>query len=120
MSQTAPRAGLDAQVARIRARAKAKGIDLVGVVEDGGESAHNLKRPGLMQLFRALDASPVSVVIVADLARFARSMPNLRRLSNRFARRGVAVIAVDESLDTSTSDGRRELRALYRSASILE
>jgi DNA invertase Pin-like site-specific DNA recombinase len=119
-SPTAPRAGLDAQAAKIRARAKAQGIKLVRVVEDSGESAHDLKRPGLIQLFRALDASPIKVVIIADLTRLARSMSSLRCLLNRFARRGVTLIAVDDSLDTSTSEGRREVRALYRLASIIE
>jgi DNA invertase Pin-like site-specific DNA recombinase len=62
-----------------------------------------------MRLFRALDASPISVVITADLSRLARNMPDLRRLLSRFARRGVALIAVEESLDTNTTEGRRTL-----------
>src|ERR1017187_5654334 len=109
LSQTAPRAGLDAQAAKIRARARAEGIACGVVVEDSGESAHNLKRPGLMRLFRALDASPISVVITADFSRLARNMPNLRRLLRRFARRGVELIVVEEPFDTNTTEGRRTL-----------
>jgi len=115
--QEAPRAGLDAQIVKIRGRAKAEGIELVCVVEESGESAYNLKRAGLTQLFRLLDAGSISVVIVADLSRLARDIFDLCRLLSRFARRGVALVTVQESLDTRTSQGRRELRALCRSAS---
>lgn len=112
MPQQVPRAGLDDQTAKIRRRAKAEGIDLVGVIEETGESAHNLKRPGLTQLFSALDAGSISVVVVADLSRFARRVLDLRRLLSRFARRGVALVTVQESLDTRTTQGRRELQPL--------
>jgi predicted site-specific integrase-resolvase len=101
VSQRAPRAGLDAQ-----ARAKAEGITCVEVIEDSGESALNLKRPGLKRLFRALDAGPISVVITADPSRLARDMSDLRRLLSRFARRSVSLITVEGSHDTTT-EGRR-------------
>jgi DNA invertase Pin-like site-specific DNA recombinase len=74
MPQEAPRAGLDAQIAKILRRAKAEGIDLISVIEDSGESAHNLKRPGLTQLLRFLDTGSINVVIVADLSRLARDI----------------------------------------------
>ena len=116
--QQAPRAGLDAQTAKIRRRAKAEGIDLVGVIEETGESAHNFKRPGLTQLFSVLDAGSISVVVVPDISRLARHVLDLRRLLSRFARRGVALVTVQESLDSRTSQGRRELRALSRLVSL--
>jgi DNA invertase Pin-like site-specific DNA recombinase len=109
VSQRAPRAGLDAQAAKIQARARAEGITCVEVIEDSGESALNLKRPGLKRLFRALDAGPISVVITADLSRLARDMSDLRRLLSRFARRGVSLITVEEAHDTHTTEGRRPL-----------
>jgi len=96
------------------ARARAEGIDLIGIIEDSGESAHNLKRPGLVELFRILDARRIRFVITANLSRLARNLHDLCRLLRRFARRRVVLIAVEESLDTGTSEGRRELRALDR------
>ena len=114
LSQTAPKAALNVQAAMLLARARAEGIELIGIIEESGESAHNLKRPGLVELFRILDARRIRFVIIADLSRLARNLADLRRLLRRFARRRVALIVVEESLDTGTSEGRRELRALDR------
>ena len=113
-SQTAARSSVDIQAAKIRARARSEGIDLVGIIEDNGESAHDLKRPGLTKLFSILGSQPIRLVIVADLSRLARNLADLCHLLRRFVRRQVALIAVEEALDTRTSQGRRELRALFR------
>jgi len=98
VSQSDPRSGLDAQVATIRAFAKAEGIELVRVFEDAGESAHNTRRPGLLALVAEVCASRATVIIVPDLTRLARNTADLRRLIDLFARRGVSLV--------SAADGR--------------
>ncbi len=41
---------LDAQIEKIRAMAVVQGAELMDTVVDGGESAKNLKRPGMQRL----------------------------------------------------------------------
>jgi DNA invertase Pin-like site-specific DNA recombinase len=88
-----PRQRLDAQTATIRAAAAAHGVELVRVFEDAGDSAHNLKRPGLVALLAAVDAGQASVVIVPDLTRLARDAGQLARLLDIFDNRGVRLVS---------------------------
>jgi DNA invertase Pin-like site-specific DNA recombinase len=91
-----PRSGLDAQLATIRAVAKADRIELVRVFEDSGESAHNARRPGLLALLAAVNAGQANVIIVPDLARLARDTGVLHRLMGLFSRRGVRLLSTVE------------------------
>lgn len=113
-SQATPRAELDVQEATIRARASSEGLDLAGIITDAGESAHNLKRPGLTQLLRMLDFGNIGVVITTNISRLARNTQMLHELLHGFTRRRVALIITEEELDTRTSEGRRELQTLDR------
>jgi len=98
-SQSDPRSGLDAQAATIRAFAKAEGIELVGVFEDAGESAHNKRRPGLLALLAAVGEGHTNLIIVPDLTRLARDLGDLLRLMDSFARRGVRLVSANEPRD---------------------
>jgi len=80
--------------------------DLVDVVVDAGESAKNLNRPGMQRVIKAIDNKSVDVVLVVKLDRLTRSTRDLGDLLDRLNRRGVALAAVSESLDTSTASGR--------------
>lgn len=80
----------------MRNKARSEGLRLVGIIEDAGESAHNLRRPGLARLFAAIDDCAIGTVIVPGLARLARSPDNLARLLDRLARRGVVLLTVHE------------------------
>jgi hypothetical protein len=55
VTQADPQRSLRAQRAQVRVKAKAEGLRLVGISEDAGESAHDLKRPGLVRLFTLLN-----------------------------------------------------------------
>jgi hypothetical protein len=99
-------------VAKIQATAIAQGFDLARIIEDDGESAHNLQRPGLVQLFSELDRSPIGVVIVADISRVARDESVLIEILDRFHHSGTALICADEALDTRTTEGRRTVNEL--------
>ena len=93
---------------------------LVGIVEDNGMSAHDLERPGFAQLFKDLATGRIRFVIAADLARFARTVPNLLYIFRRFARHGASAIVADQPLNDRTSDGGRALRAQPRLPSSIE
>jgi predicted site-specific integrase-resolvase len=94
--QIDPRRGLDTQIATIRAVAERDQIEIIQVFEDLGESAHNLKRPGLLALLAAVDAASANVIIVPDLARLARDNADLLRLMDSFNRQGVKLVSAVE------------------------
>ncbi|MBI1753591.1 MAG: recombinase family protein [Acidobacteria bacterium] len=97
---------LDAQAERIRAMAVVHDAELVEVVVDGGESAKDLRRPGMQRLLALVDSQQVQAVIVARLDRLTRSVKDLGHLLERLEKRGVALISVAESLDTASAAGR--------------
>jgi len=78
----------------------------VHVIRDGGASAKTLHRPGLQQVLDMAQGRQVQAVIVAKLDRLTRSVKDLCELLEVFERRGVALISVAESLDTSSASGR--------------
>jgi DNA invertase Pin-like site-specific DNA recombinase len=86
--------------------------ELIDLIVDGGESAKSLQRPGMERLLSLVDGKKVQAVIVAKLDRLTRSVKDLCELLERFERRGVALISVAESLDTSSAAGRLVLNIM--------
>jgi site-specific DNA recombinase len=103
---------LDAQAEKIRGMAVDHNAELVDIIVDGGESAKSLQRPGIERLLALVDGKKVQAVIVAKLDRLTRSVKDLCELMERFERRGVALISVAESLDTSSAAGRLVLNIM--------
>jgi DNA invertase Pin-like site-specific DNA recombinase len=103
---------LDAQAEKIRAMAVVHNAELVDIIVDGGESAKSLQRPGIDRLLALVDGKKVQAVIVGKLDRLTRSVKDLCELLERFERRGVALISVAESLDTSSAAGRLVLNIM--------
>lgn len=103
---------LEAQAEKIRAMAVVHGVALSDIIVDGGESAKSLNRPGMMRLLSMVDAGEVRMVIIAKLDRLTRSVKDLCTLLERFERRGVALVSVAESLDTSSAAGRLVLNIM--------
>ena len=103
---------LDAQAEKIRAMAVVHNAELLDIIVDGGESAKSLQRPGMERLLALVDGKRVQAVVVAKLDRLTRSVKDLCELLERFERRGVALISVAESLDTSSAAGRLVLNIM--------
>lgn len=103
---------LDAQADKIRAMAVVHNAELIDIIVDGGESAKSLQRPGMERLLALVDGKKVHSVIFAKLDRLTRSVKDLCELLERFERRGVALISVAESLDTSSAAGRLVLNIM--------
>jgi len=103
---------LEAQAEKIRAMAVVHGTTLAEIIVDGGESAKSLNRPGMARLLAMVDAGQVQTVIIAKLDRLTRSVKDLCTLLERFERRGVALVSVAESLDTSSAAGRLVLNIM--------
>ena len=60
---------LEAQEAKIRAMATVQGAAVIELIVDGGESAKDLKRPGMDRLLTLVDERKVDTVIIAKLER---------------------------------------------------
>jgi DNA invertase Pin-like site-specific DNA recombinase len=103
---------LEAQAEKIRAMAVVHSVTLAEIIVDGGESAKSLNRPGMARLLAMVDAGEVRTVIIAKLDRLTRSVKDLCTLLERFERRGVALVSVAESLDTSSAAGRLVLNIM--------
>ena len=103
---------LEAQGERIRAMATVQGVELLEVIVDAGESAATLNRPGVGRLLALIDGRQVQTVIVTKLDRLTRSVRDLADLLERFERRGVSLVSVNESLDTGTAAGRLVLNVM--------
>lgn len=98
---------LDQQVARIRAYAEAKGLELSDVLVDDGVSGKTLERPGLREIMRLCVSGEVAHVIVLKLDRLTRRTRDLLALvDDLFLAREIELHSVSESLDSSTPHGR--------------
>jgi len=98
---------LEAQQARIRAYAEAKGLVLEGILSDQGYSGKNLNRPGLQELLDRCKRGEVGAVVVLKLDRLTRQTRHLLSMvEDVFLAKEIELHSVSESLDTSTPHGR--------------
>lgn len=97
---------LEAQADKNRAMAVVHNAELFDLIVESGESAKSLQRPGMERLLALLGGKRVNAVIVSKLDRLTRSVRDLCALLELFEKRGVALISVAESLDTSSAAGR--------------
>ena len=67
-------------------------------LEEAGESARNLRRPGLARLFTVLNDCAIGAVILPGFARLARNPDDLARLLERLGRRGIILFNSDGCL----------------------
>jgi DNA invertase Pin-like site-specific DNA recombinase len=98
-------AGLEAQRRAIIAECKRRGWQLVETIEDAGYSAKDLKRPGVQEALRALEAGEAKALVVAKLDRLSRSMLDFAALMATAQKQHWALVALDCAVDTSTPAG---------------
>jgi site-specific DNA recombinase len=103
---------LEAQREKIRAMAVVQGTEVADLIVDAGESAKNLKRPGMERVLKLVQAGEVDKVIAAKLDRLTRSARDLADLLEIFQRKGVSLVSVAESLDTGSAAGRLVLNIM--------
>ena len=99
---------LAAQKHRIRGYCRANGCKCAAIFEDDGYSGKDLGRDGLKQLLNRLGdkGRPVGAVVVAKLDRLTRSVRDLIRLTELFRKHGIALVSIQEAVDTSTATGK--------------
>jgi DNA invertase Pin-like site-specific DNA recombinase len=111
VSRVAGRAGesfISPEVQRetIAAKVSAGGLELVGLEEDLDASGGTYERPGFQRALEAVERGEASVIVVARLTRFARSVLDTHRALERIERAGGRLVACDIDVDTSTATGR--------------
>lgn len=102
---------LEVQESRIRSYCEAKDWELVKMYRDEGESGKDLKRRGVQSLLEDLKGNGVDVVVVLKLDRLTRSIRDLGTLIEDLFD-GVNLASVEESLDSSTANGRMVVNLL--------
>jgi DNA invertase Pin-like site-specific DNA recombinase len=99
---------LAAQEQKIRGYCKLNDWQCLEVVRGDGYSAKDLKRPGLQ---RILDDLPTKGrrfdgIVVAKLDRLTRSVGDLNRLTELLLKQSIALVSIQEAVDTSTATGK--------------
>ena len=105
-------AGLEAQRAAIAREARRRGWELVETIEDRGYSAKDLRRPGVQEALRALEAGDAKALVVAKLDRLSRSMLDFASLMATAQTQQWALVALDVAVDTSTPAGEMLVNVL--------
>ncbi|MGI8962081.1 MAG: recombinase family protein [Bryobacteraceae bacterium] len=103
---------LDAQMAKIQAAALLHEYALIDIIQDGGESAKSLDRPGMAHVLDLVRTKAVDAVIIVKLDRLTRSVRDLADLLDVFTKYGVSLISISESLDTGSAAGRLVLNIM--------
>jgi DNA invertase Pin-like site-specific DNA recombinase len=98
-------AGLEAQRRAIVAECRRRGWELVETIEDAGYSAKDLKRPGVQEALRSLEAGEAKALVVAKLDRLSRSMLDFAALMATAQKQSWGLVALDCVVDTSTPAG---------------
>jgi site-specific DNA recombinase len=103
---------LRVQAEKINAYGVVKDWNILELVQDEGQSAKSLVRPGLQRLLSMVEAGEVDAVIIYKLDRLTRSVADLDKLMKLFERKGVALVSLQESLDATTATGRLMMNLL--------
>lgn len=107
---------LAAQKAKIQAYAELYDIELVEIIEDGGQSAKTLNRPGIQRALQMIQEGQACGLLVAKLDRLTRSVADMDSLINSYfcdkAKYQALLLSVTDQIDTRTAAGRLVLNVL--------
>jgi len=97
--------GLEAQAAAIEAECERRGWTVAESIQDGGYSAKDLKRPGIVRALELLAKGKADALVAAKLDRLSRSVVDFAGLMERSRKEGWALVALDLGVDSSTPSG---------------
>ncbi|HEV3255728.1 MAG TPA: recombinase family protein [Gemmataceae bacterium] len=105
---------LGAQRAKLQAYAALYELELVGIIEDAGESGKSLNRPGLQAALAMLRKGEAGGLLIAKLDRLTRSVGDWQDLIEGYFgdRAGKQLLSVQDCIDTRTAAGRLVLNVL--------
>lgn len=97
---------LAAQREHLLAYAERHRLQVVEVIEDAGESASSLDRPGLARALAMIEQGDADVLVATKSDRVARNLRDLLNLAHQLDGHGAAIALTDDPFDTSTPQGR--------------
>jgi len=104
---------LAAQRAKVEAYCRLYDLELVTVIEDGGQSGKTLKRPGLQTALTMLRKEEAAGLVIAKLDRLTRSVIDGGTLiADYFGDKGSQLLSVEDHIDTRSAAGRLVLNVL--------
>lgn len=104
---------LAAQREKCELYARLHGLTLVEHIEDAGQSAKSLDRPGLQRALKMLRSGEADALLIVKLDRLTRSVRDLGTLLDTHFQPGAATLmSVHDQIDTSTAAGRMVLNIL--------
>src|SRR4051794_40886447 len=103
---------LESQEVRSRALCEARGLEVVRVFVDAGQSGGTLERRALTDLRAAVAAGEVAAVVVYAVDRLSRSQSDTLALLQEFDGHGAGLMAASQNFDTTSPAGRAMLGML--------
>lgn len=105
---------LEAQSAKLTAYASLYELEVAETIEDAGESAKSLNRPGLQRALTMLRRGEADGLAVVKLDRLTRSIADWQLLIDAYfgEKVGKQLFSVADSIDTRTAAGRLVLNVL--------
>ena len=99
---------------KLKAYASLYDLELLEIIEDAGQSAKSLKRPGLQRALQMLRNGEADGIIIVKLDRLTRSVRDWQTLIDGYfgEKAGKSLCSVTDSIDTRTAAGRLVLNVL--------
>ena len=97
---------VEAQRSQIQDACDGLGLELVELIRDTEPTGDEDERPGLREALARIDAGEASCLVVSELERLSRRVPELASAVDRIERARARLIAIDVGLDTATPSGR--------------
>ena len=97
---------IDMQKDRINKLAEEKSWDLIGIMEDKGYSAKNVKRPGYQMLLQLIEFKHVDCLAVYKVDRLCRYSPDMMDLRRLLDNTGVGLHCINEPFNIKEGGGR--------------
>ena len=104
--QNSPSYSPEIQERECRAVAERSNLQIVTVISDLDKSGKNSNRPGLQELLNLIKKGEVDYVIVHFIDRQYRNGLSMLKFFERIQEHNVALISVNEQIDTRTAGGR--------------
>jgi site-specific DNA recombinase len=97
---------LSDQCTKIRVHCELMEYDLIRIYQDEGESGRDLRRRGIRDAMFDLTSDNIDGMVITKLDRLSRSIKDWANLMDTFAKCDKNLIAIMDSIDTSTAGGR--------------
>lgn len=104
---------LEMQREKIEIHAAEQGWELIDVLEDGGYSGKNTRRPGFQKLIKMISAKETDVIIVYKFDRLNRKEPDAMDFRRRLDITGIDLCSITQA--KTLNDGGKFLYGIYAS-----